>query len=99
MNTILSLNLNHLDDSLDHVKALAFARSLSSTGETEAALYIKNEMDKENIECKLEYFGFTGAKRRFMRLSYIIIFTSLIVYRLLLVIVAYFAIKYLFPRL
>ena len=34
-----------------------------------------------------------------MRLSYIIIFSSLIVYRMLLVIVAYFAIKYLFPRL
>jgi len=99
MNTILSLKLNHLDASMDHVKALAFSRSLSTTGETEAALYIKNEMDKENIDCKFEYFGFTGAKRRFMRLSYIIIFTSLIVYRLLLVLVAYFGIKFLFPRL
>ena len=99
MNLILSLNLNHLEASINHVKALAFNRSLSSSGETKAAFYIKNEMDKENIECKLEYFGFTGAKRRFMRLSYIIIFTSLIVYRLLLVIVAYLAIKYLFPRL
>jgi len=99
MNLILSLNLNHLEASINHVKALAFNRSLSSTGETKAAFYIKNEMDNENIDCKLEYFGFTGAKRRFMRLSYIIIFTSLIVYRLLLVIVAYLAIKYLFPRL
>jgi len=99
MNTILSLKLNHLDASMDHVKALAFSRSLSTTGETEAAIYIKNEMDKENIDCKFEYFGFTGAKRRFMRLSYIIIFTSLIVYRLLLVLVAYFGIKFLFPRL
>ncbi len=98
MNTILSLNINHLDASMDHVKALAFSRSLSSTGETKAALYIKNEMDKENIECKFEYFGFTGAKRRFMRLSYLIIFTSLIIYRLFLVIVAYFAIKVLFAR-
>ena len=99
MNTILSLNLNRLEASMDHVKALAFARSLSSTGETKAALYIKNEMDKENIECNFEYFGFTGAKRRFMRLSYLIIFTSLIIYRLLLVVVAYFAIKVLFARL
>ena len=63
MNLILSLNLNHLDASINHVKALAFNPSLSSTGETKAAFYIKNEMDKENLDCKLEYFGFTGAKR------------------------------------
>ena len=99
MNLTLSLNLNHLDASINHVKALAFNRSLSSTGETKAALYIKNEMEKENINCNLEYFGFTGSKRRFMRLSYIIIFTSLIVFRMVLVIVAYFGIKFLFPRL
>jgi len=98
MNLSLSLNLTHLDASINHVKALAFNRSLSSTGETKAALYIKNEMDKENIDCKFEYFGFTGAKRRFMRLSYVIIFTSLIVFRMLLVIVAYFALKFLFAR-
>jgi len=99
MNTIISLNLNHLDAPKNHVKALAFNRSLSSTGETKAALYIKNEMDEVNIDCKFDYFAFTGAKRIFMRLSYIIIFTYLIVFRMLLVIVAYFAIKFLFPRI
>ncbi|MHA1461293.1 MAG: M28 family metallopeptidase [Promethearchaeota archaeon] len=98
MNAILSLNLNHLDASINHVKALAFNRSLSSTGETKAALYIKNEMEKENIDCTLEYFSFTGAKRLFMRLTYIILFTYLIVFRLILVIFVYFSIKYLFPR-
>ena len=98
MNTILSLNLNHLDGPFDHIKALAFTRSLSSTGETKAALYIKNEMDEENIDCMIDYFSFTGAKRLFMRLTYIILFTYLIVFRLLLIIFAYFSIKYLFPR-
>ena len=98
MNTILSLNLNHLDASINHVKALAFNRSLSSTGETKAAMYIKNEMEEENIACQLDYFTFTGAKRRFMRLTYIILFTYLIVYRMLIVIVVYFSLKYLFPR-
>lgn len=98
MNTILSLNLNHADASINHVKALAFNRSISTTGETKAALYIKNEMEEENIDCKLDYFGVTGAKRRCMRMSYVVIFTYLIVFRLLLVIVAYFAIKYLFAR-
>ena len=98
MTTILSLNLNHLDASMDHVKALAYPRSLSSTGETKAALYIKNEMDEENIDCMIDYFDFTGAKRLFMRLTYVILFTYLIVFRLLLLIFAYFSIKYLFPR-
>ena len=98
MNTILSFKLNQLDASLNHVKALAFSRSPSSTGETKAALYIKNEMNKEGIECSSHYFGFTGAKRIFMRLTYFILFTYLIIFRLLLVIVAYFSIKYVFPR-
>ena len=99
MNTILSLNINHIDATLDHVKALAFTRSLSSTGETKAALYIKNEMNEENIDCAINYFAFTGAKRLFMRLTYIILFTYMIVFRLLLVIFAYISIKYISPRL
>ena len=99
MNTSLSLNLNHLDASINHVKALAYNRSLSSLGETKAAMYIKNEMEEENIDCQLDYFTFTGAKRRFMRLTYIILFTYLIVFRMLVVIAVYFSAKYLFPRL
>ncbi len=98
MNTILSLNLNHLDASINHVKALAYTRSPFSTGETKAALYIRNEMNKEDIECSTNYFDFTGAKRIFMRLTYIILFTYLIIFRLLLVLVAYFSIKYVFAR-
>lgn len=99
MNAILSLNLNHLDSPINHVKALAYPRSLSSTGETKAALYIKNEMINENIDCKINYFAFTGAKRLFMRLTYIILLTYMIVFRLLLVIFAYISIKYIAPRL
>jgi acetylornithine deacetylase/succinyl-diaminopimelate desuccinylase-like protein len=97
MNTILSLNLNHIDSVINHVKALAFNRSFSSTGETKAALYIKNEMNEEHIDCNIEYFAFTGAKRIFMRLVYVILFTYLIVFRLLLLLLAYFSIKYLLP--
>lgn len=96
MNTILSLNLDHLDSLINHVKALAFDRSFSSTGETKAALYIKNEMDEENINCMIEYFSFTGAKRIFMRLVYVIVFTYLVVFGLLLLLLAYFSIKYLY---
>ena len=98
MNTILSLNLNHQDASINHVKALAFNRSFSSTGETKAALYIKNEMNVENIDCAIEYFTFAGAKRLFVRIIYIILFTYLIVFGLLLVLLVYFSIKFLLPH-
>jgi len=98
MNTLLSSKIDHLKAPIDHVKSLAFNRSLSSVGETKAALYIQNELYKENIESRMEYFSFTGAKRLFMRLTYIITFCYLVVFRLLLVIFAYFSIKYLFQR-
>ena len=65
MNTILSLNLDQIDSLINHVKALAFNRSFSSTGEMKAAQYIKNEMDEKKIDCTIEYFAFTGAKRVF----------------------------------
>jgi hypothetical protein len=99
MSTILSLKLKQLDASINHVKALAFNRSLASTGETKAALYIQNEMDEEGIDCEIEYFQFTGAKRLFMRLTYIILLTYLIVFRQLIVILVYISIKYISPKL
>jgi len=98
MDTILSLKLNQKNASKNHIKALAYPRQPSSTGETKAAIYIKNEIGKENIECTTEYFSFIGAKRIFMRLTYIILFTYLIVFRMLLILVAYFCFKYVFPR-
>ncbi len=98
MNTILSSKLEHLKTPIDHVNSLAFNRSLSSVRETKAALYIQNELYKENIKSRMEYFSFTGAKRYFMRLTYIITFCYLLVFRLLLIIFAYFSIKYLFHR-
>ncbi|MHA1472770.1 MAG: M28 family metallopeptidase, partial [Promethearchaeota archaeon] len=98
MNTILSLKMNPQNASKNHVKALAYPRQPSSTGETKAAIYIKNEMGQENIECTTEYFAFIGAKRIFMRMTYIILFTYLIIFRMLLILVAYFCIKYVFPR-
>lgn len=98
MNTILSSKQDNLKAPIDHVNSLAFNRSLSSVEETKAALYIQKELYKENIESRMEYFYFTGAKRYFMRLAYIIIFCYLVFFRLLLVLVIYFSIKYLFHK-
>jgi len=98
MNTILSTKMEHLKTPIDHIYSLAFNRSPSSVNETKAALYIQNELCKENIKSRAEYFSFTGAKRYFMRLTYIILFCYLVLFRLLLVIAAYISIKYLFRK-
>jgi len=75
-----SPNLYNLEATINHVKGLAFSRSVSTVGEIEGAMYIKNELNKENIECKTEYFSFIGAKRIFMRITYFILFYFLILY-------------------
>jgi len=98
MNPVLSSKLDHLKTPIDHVNSLAFNRSLSSVEETKAVLYIQNELYKENIESRMEYFSFTGAKRYFMRLTYIITICYLVVFRLFLVLFAYYSIKFLFKR-
>ena len=84
--------------TINHIKGLAFNRSVSTVGEIEGALYIKNELNKENIKCKTEYFSFIGAKRIFMRITYVFLFTYLVLYRLILVLFIYFSIKYLFQK-
>ena len=98
MNTILSTKMEHLKTPIDHIYSLAFNRSPSSVNETKAALYIQNELCKENIKSRMEYFSFTGAKRYFMRLTYIILFCYLVLFRFLVVIAAYVSIKYLFNK-
>jgi len=96
MNRVFDSNIIEQNATIDHVKALAFNRSTSSVGETRAALYIQDELRKKNIESTMEYFSFNGPKRIFMRLSYFIIFSYLIINRLILILALYFAIKYLF---
>lgn len=96
MSHIFDAKIIDQDATIDHVKALAYSRSTSSIGEIEAVLYIQKEMNSKNIESKLEYFSFSGPKRLFMRLSYFIIFSYLLINRLILIIALYFSIKYLF---
>ena len=96
MDRIFDAKIIDQNATIEHVKALAFSRSTSSVGETEAVLYIQNEMTNKNIESKIEYFSFSGPKRLFMRLSYFIIFSYLLINRLILIIALYFSLKYLF---
>ena len=95
---ITSVLINKEYEAKKHVESLAFNRSASSTGETKAIDYIEEELRKENIESKREYFHWTGPTRILMRTSYLILITYLLLSRLILVIVIYFVIKHLFER-
>ena len=99
MTVILSLNLYDPYATINHVNSLAFNRSTSSAGETEALLYIQNELSKEDIKSYVEHFSYIGARKVLMRLTYLIIFSYLIIFRQFLIIVLYVCIKYLSERL
>ena len=98
MINISNLILDEESVIIDHVKSLAFQRTASSTGETEAISYIENELAKEKIKSKIEYFSWTGPTRILMRTTYLIISMYLLLARVILVLVVYFIIKYLSER-
>ena len=98
MISISNLILDDESVTIDHVKSLAFRRTASSTGETEATYYIENELAKEKINSKIEYFSWAGPTRVLMRTTYLIILMYLLLARLILVLVIYYVIKYLFER-
>ncbi len=98
MISISNLILDDESVTIDHVKSLAFRRTASSTGETEATYYIENELAKEKINLKIEYFSWAGPTRVLMRTTYLIILMYLLLARVILVLVVYFVIKYLFER-
>ena len=93
-------NLLLIDElsTIEHVKSLSFNRSASSTGETQARMYIEKELAKEKIDSKVEYFSWAGSTKILMRMSYLIILIYLLLLRLILVIVVYYVLKYLFER-
>lgn len=99
MTVILRLNLYDPQATINHVKSLAFNRSTSSVGETEALLYIQNELSIEGIKSYVEHFSYIGARKILMRLSYLIIFSYLTFFRQFLIIALYFCIKFLSERL
>ena len=81
-----------------HVNGLAFNRTTGTVGETEAMLYIRNILDKNNISSRLEYFEYIGLKKVLMRMAYAIITTYMALFRLLIIVAVFFALKYSLPR-
>ncbi|MFX1435934.1 MAG: M28 family metallopeptidase [Promethearchaeota archaeon] len=84
---------------MEHIHSLAFNRTASSTGETEALSYIEKELIESNISSEVEHFNWTGPLKILMRTSYLLILIILIAFRLLLIVVTYFIIKNSFRRL
>ncbi|MFX0007294.1 MAG: M28 family metallopeptidase [Candidatus Hermodarchaeota archaeon] len=84
---------------MEHIQALAFNRTASSTGETEALNYIESELIRNNINPEVEHFNWRGPLSILMRTSYLLILINLILFRMILIVVTYFIIKYAFSRL
>jgi len=84
---------------MEHINSLAFNRTASSTGETEALNYIAKELELNNIKPEIEHFNWTGPLKILMRVSYILILINLILFRMILIIIVYFILKNMFATL
>ena len=81
---------------MEHIHALAFNRTASSTGETEALSYIEKELLDNNVNSEVEHFTWTGPLKILMRTSYLLILINLILFRMILIVLLYFIIKHAF---
>ncbi|MFW9988060.1 MAG: M28 family metallopeptidase [Candidatus Odinarchaeota archaeon] len=75
---------------------MAFNRTASSTGETEALYYIKKKLLENNIKTQIEHFDWMGPLKLLMRLVYLFILIYCILLRLFLLIIIYFIMKNMF---
>ena len=98
MIPISNLQLYDEDGTIEHVKALAFSRTASSTGETEALQYIEKELKETGIKSEVEHFNWMGPMGILMRTSYVLIFIYFILFSLFLLIIVYFLIKFMFAK-
>ncbi|MEE9378262.1 MAG: M28 family peptidase [Candidatus Lokiarchaeia archaeon] len=98
MVNISSLQVYIESTTLEHVKALNFNRTATSTGETEAVNYIEKTLIENNIKSEVEHFEWTGPLRILMRTSYVVIFSYFLLYRLFLLIIVYFVVKNMFDK-
>jgi hypothetical protein len=95
---ISSLQIYDEPTTLEHINALNFNRTATSTGETEAVNYIEKKLSANDIKTEVEHFQWTGPLRVLMRTSYVVIGSYFLLYRLFLVLVIYFIVKNMFDR-
>lgn len=98
--TILESKLYEEIALLDHIYELSYSRTATTNGETKALIYLEDAIRNENLTPTIEFFDWTGPKRALMRLFYVIFIIYFILHiQTLLILVSFFAIKYLFPKL
>ncbi|UCD02085.1 MAG: M28 family peptidase [Promethearchaeota archaeon] len=86
------------ETTIEHVKSLAFNRTASSTGETEAVNYMEKELKESDIDSKVEHFEWNGPMKILMRMIYILLLIYLFLFRAFLIIIVYFILKNMFER-
>ena len=85
-------------DTIKHVNLLAFDRSAATVGETKAVNYLQEELFDNGINFKLEYFAWSSPIRFILKTIYLMVLAYLLAFKLLLVIVLFFFIKYMFQK-
>ena len=74
MIKISKLNLYDEQAAINHVKSLGFTRHAATDGETKTINYIRKELDKENLDAKVESFEWTKTLTKFRKLIFLWIF-------------------------
>lgn len=74
MINISKSNLYDEHAALNHVRSLGFTRHAATDGETKTINYIRKELDKENIDPKVESFEWTKTSTKFRKLIFLWIF-------------------------
>jgi len=98
MGLVSNQNLKEELNIISHVEALSFDRSAASVGETKAINYIQEELILNGIESRAEYFSWNTPINMLMKTIYLMAIGYLLIFRLFLLIVLFFFIKYLFQK-
>jgi len=96
--TISDFQIYNEPTTMKHIHSLGYNRTASSTGETEALNYIEQELMENNVKPEVEHFNWTGPMRILMRTSYVLILIYLLLFRMFLIIIAYFIVKNMFEK-
>ncbi|NVM37049.1 MAG: M28 family peptidase [Candidatus Lokiarchaeota archaeon] len=68
------MNLYDEQASINHVKSLGFTRHAASDGETKTINYIRKELDKENLDVRIESFEWTKTSTKFRKVIFLWLF-------------------------
>jgi hypothetical protein len=101
MESVANTQITQTEDdetTLSHVRNLAYNRRASTIGEINALYYIKERLDHEDIENNVDYFNWFSVLSILIRLTYIVIFVYLIMFRQILIIILFLFLKNMFKR-